>query len=257
MGSIEEEFDEYEDIEEEDDEYGRYNIMIGEEIEQNNEEDWPFESLSTQNEVDDQHNQNDNKIDEDAEEEDNKECEKCGKYFSNFEDILQTVTKAIREDIKDGRSKEQIKNCMEKHIGEKIGQDNRIFTCEINNVMTNLINVVYLQEITECGKDITKERIEEGEEDEENDINIEKNTKECWPNEPLLVQEEDRTKQHKTIEEEFGRDYLECYICKKHYKQSQKDEYYDHEDICGKDITKEKIEEGEKDEEKDTNIEKN
>merc|ERR1712112_340014 len=53
-GKVEEEEQETEQpIEEEDDEYGRYNIMIGEEIiriEQNNEECRPFELLSTQNE---------------------------------------------------------------------------------------------------------------------------------------------------------------------------------------------------------------
>merc|ERR1712112_423704 len=138
----------------------------------------PFEPLSKQNEVNDQYNQNDNKIDEVVENEDNKECEKCGKYFSNLKDI-NSLANAIKEDIKDGRSKEQIKNCIEKHIREKIGQENIPF-------MRNFIDMLYLQHKTE---ETTEEQIEEGEE---------------------------RDKEE-PIEEEFGKEYFECYICKKRY----------------------------------------
>merc|ERR1712112_462723 len=169
----------------------------------------PFEPLSKQNEVNDQYNQNDNKIDEVVENEDNKECEKCGRYFSNLKDI-NSLANAIKEDINDGRR--------EKQIREKIGQENIPF-------MINFIDMLYLQHKIE---ETTEEQIEE---------------------------DSKQYKEKKSIEEEFGRDYLECYICKKRYKQSQKDEYYDHEDICGKDTTKERKEEREEDEEKDTNIE--
>merc|ERR1712002_1212675 len=89
----------------------------------------------------------------------------------------------------------------EEPIEEEFEEDYyKCYNCKIQYKMSQITEKEFYDHEDICGKDTTKERIEEGEEDEENDTNIEKNTKVCRPNEPLLVQEEGCTKQYKESE---------------------------------------------------------
>merc|ERR1712121_98100 len=119
-------------------------------------------------------------VDKVIENEDDGECEKCGKYFGNRtnleggnveiepEDILKNMTEAIIEDIRDGRSREDIEDCMEKHVGEKIG------TTHIQN-FKKLIELLYSTYESKRPEEIEKEKSSETREVEnrvENDETI-------------------------------------------------------------------------------------
>ena len=119
-------------------------------------------------------------VDKVIENEDDGECEKCGKYFGNRtnleggnveiepEDILKNMTEAIIEDIRDGRSREEIEDCMEKHVGEKIGTEH------IQN-FKKLIELLYSNYESKRSEEIEKEKSSETREVEnrvENDETI-------------------------------------------------------------------------------------